>query len=163
MIDRMYCQEQLLRFSGLPGYPKTDEGRRSLIDAMQGAFSFAGQEALRRWVEDSLRGRDRCPLPRDAYQSGRDATPSSPAPAIKCFVCYDTGQSSAEFLVTTRHGRRTAQRLTGEQAANLWNRHREAQRRGDRAGMFAVDLQMIYEYTVPCECQAKQLRLPGSP
>ena len=163
MIDRMYCQDQLLRFSGLPGYPKTEEGRRSLLDAMQGAFVLAGREKLRRWVEDSLRSRDRCPLPRDAYGAGRDATPARLAAEIRCFVCYDTGKTSAEFLVTTRMGRRTAARLTSDQAKELWRKHREAQARGDRQGTFGIDRQMIYEYPVPCDCQPTQARLPEPP
>ena len=164
MIDRMYCQEQLLRFSGLPGYPKTDEGRRSLIDAMQGAFASAGQSALRRWVEDSLCYRDRCPLPRDAHVGGREATPPKPSPAIQCFVCYDTGKASAEFLVTWHHGgRRTAARLSVEQAAELWRKHREAQQRGDKQAMFGLGRQMIYEYPVACDCQPAQPRMPDPP
>lgn len=163
MIDRTYCQNQLLRLSGLPGYPKTDDGKRSLIDAFQGAFGFAGQEALRRWIDDVLRHTDRCPWPCDAYKRGGEVTPEKPKAKTRCFVCYDTGNAIAEFLVTWQHGQRYAQRLTPEQAADLWSKHREAEKRGDKAATFAPGKQVVYEGPVKCACRREVERMPPPP
>lgn len=162
-LDRQYCYEQSLRFSGLPGYPKTDDGRRSLIDAMHGAFAFGGPSVVRRWVDDCLRCCDRCPLPRDAYRAGAVGAPEKKTVAHRCTVCYDTGQSTAEFLVTWRDGKRFRQRLSTEQAATLWTKHRECEKRGDASGMLAVGKQMIYEGAVACECRPPERRMPEPP
>lgn len=163
MIDRTYCQEQLLRLSGLPGYPKTDDGKRSLIDAFQGAFGFAGQEKLRRWIDDVLRHTDRCPLPRDAYKRGGEVTPGRPQPKTRCFACYDTGRISAEFLVTWRGDQIFYNRLTPEQAAELRRKHLEAQQRGDLTATFRPKKQDIHEYPVPCQCRPEARPMPPAP
>lgn len=162
MIDRQYCQEQLLRLSGLPGYPKTDDGKRSLIDAFQGAFAFAGKDALRRWIDETLRYAEKCPLPRDAYRRGSEVTPEKPQVKTRCFVCYDTGQTVGEFLVTWRGGQQYSQRLTAEQAAALRKQEREAEDRGDRGAMFGPGKQGIYEGPVKCGCQ-QEARMPPAP
>lgn len=163
MIDRTYCTEQLLRFSGLPGFPKTEDGRRSLVDAMQGAFSFADREALRRWADDVLRECDRCPVPRDAYRQGKAVSPAPTPAATQCFRCYDTGKATAEFLVTWRDGKRYAQLLASEAAVAIWQRHHEAEKRGDRGATLAPGRQMIYEVPTPCRCQPGPARLPDPP
>jgi len=114
-------------------------------------------------VDDCLRHRDKCPLPRDAYQSGREATPGKPAGKVKCFVCYDSGQTVAEFLVTWKDDKRYRQQLTAEQAAALWKKHYEAEARGDTRAAFAPGKQMIYEAAVKCACQQEAPPMPPAP
>lgn len=68
MIDRSLCQFQLLRFSGLPGYPRTDQAVTEMLDAMQ--HSFSSEELLAGAVAEMLRVFRRCPAPADVYDAG---------------------------------------------------------------------------------------------
>ena len=89
-LDRQFCQQQLARFSGLPGYPKADDGKRSMIDAMQGAFAFEGGDvALKEWVEDWLRTEHYAPQPVDVWAAASVVRP--PPKAVRCEACDGTG------------------------------------------------------------------------
>ena len=170
--DREFCSAQMARLSGLPGYPKTDEAKRSFIEALHGAFAFAGADALRRWIQDALETCDRCPLPRDVYGAGREASPPKPRLPITCFHCYDTGVASVEFLLTWERSVTSSVRLTAEQAALLWEKHRQAEVEAskadpEQAGLirrsrtFSLGRQMIYSAAAPCDCRMARAAAPA--
>lgn len=153
----------LTLLSGLRGWPRSEGGRQALV---LGALAFSSEQKFQKFVVDWMRHEQTAPAPADLFQAAGTTRGDGGLHRARfnCTVCYDTGKTSAEFLVTTHQGgRRTAQRLSAEQAAKLWARHREAQQRDDRTAMFTVDRQMIYEYPVACECQPAQPRLPDAP
>lgn len=157
-IDRNYCKLEIARLAGLVGYPRTDGGVSSLLDAFS---EFSTQRQTAQFVSDWLRTERRAPQPADVYAASRAVTPGKPTPAIRCTLCYDTGQTVAEFLVTWRAGKRYCERLTAEQAAAFWQKNRESEARGG-GSILAVGKQMIYEGPVKCDCQREE-RMPPAP
>lgn len=145
---------QLSRLSGLPGFPKKTEAIQSLLEA---ALAFPDSALLDRFCADWLRAERKAPLPADLWETVRVKSKPRDDSDPKCTVCYDSGEVYAEFLVTCRpDGHKTRERLTPEQAAVLWVKHREAERRGDRAAMLQPGKQYIYEGPIQCSCGAKR-------
>ena len=168
----------LTLLSGLRGWPRSEGGRQALV---LGALAFSSEQKFQKFVVDWMKHEQTAPMPADLFQAAGSTRGDGGLQRAHfgCTVCYDTGKTSAEFLVTWRHGgRKTSHRLTTEEAARILERHREAEKEAqalDRAGKgpeakqireqrtLRIGAQMIYEYPVACECQAAPARLPDAP
>jgi len=148
--------------SGLRGWPKSDGGRRALVLA---AMAFETDRKFDKFVSDWMRHETVAPTPADLFSAaGHSRVDDGLQRAnYRCTVCYDTGKTSAEFLVWWQDGKKYHRRLTPEAAAALWKKHHEAEARGDKALAFAVGKQMIYEGPVKCACQQEEPPMPPAP
>ena len=84
MTSREICRTEFAKFAGLPGYPATNEGKTSALDAL---VTFQDEQSLRLWIHDALREFRYCPLPADIYSA------ASRPPRLKrwCGVKDDRG------------------------------------------------------------------------
>lgn len=168
----------LTLLSGLRGWPRSEGGRQALV---LGALAFSSEQKFQTFVVDWMRHEQTAPTPADLFQAAgtRGGIGGLQRAHFSCTVCYDTGKSSAEFLKTWHKGERpTIRRLSAEESATIWDKHREAEREAqalDRAGKgreakqireqrtLQIGTQTIYEYPDNCACQPKQPRLPDAP
>lgn len=165
--DHDGCREQILRFSGLMGWPKRPEGVQELISVATNSFQTL--VALRRAVDELLRSAKRCPVPSDLYEMAASLYERQKPSNYACTICYDTGTVVGPVLFTyEREGTVRKQRLTEEQAEEIWKRSRDAENKAGklerggnaeeanqerRANCLEVGKQMIYEYPFPCVCK----------
>lgn len=84
---RKHCKGQIMRFSGLPFFPLTEEGLRELVDALE---RWTLTEAHATAVVDELSEESqRCPTP--ASIRGVAYAKRPPSPSNGCSVCRGAG------------------------------------------------------------------------
>lgn len=156
MIAREICMNLLVCLEGLPGYPKGDAGKAAILNAMQKAFY--SERKLRLAVNDVLRYEKRCPVPSDFYEKaagmGEMDRRAGFKTSYRCFVCYDIGSTSYDFLCSYRDGALIEkQRLTPEQASELGKKLPPG---------CGGTRQAVYELSVSCACRIKPAAPPAN-
>lgn len=173
--DRDGCRAQILRFSGLPGWPKRPEGVQELVDVAQNAFQTLA--ALTRAIDSLQRTAKRCVVPSDLYEMAATVYEQGTSGAYTCTVCYDSGRIYAPVLFTWESGGRVRKQwLLPQQADAIRSksqageleaieleklsgtkdeRARNAERARDvrNAKCLQLNKQMIYEFPKPCRCR----------
>ena len=102
-LESAVALELILRFKILEKYPKTDDGEKALVKALQLAETkFLAERFVNSWIRNSKR----CPMPCDIYQSldqsGKVVSTTQsypkipkgqeiPPPEYYCNQCEDSG------------------------------------------------------------------------
>jgi len=162
MTNEKKVLQTLGLLSGLKGWPRSEGGRQALV---LGALAFKSEHQFQKFVTDWMRHEVTAPTPSDLFSAAgaKRGDDGLQTPHFHCTVCYDTGKTSTAFLVWWQDGRKYHRRLTPAEEAALWEKHLEAEKRGDRTAAFAPGKQMIFEGPVRCACQREVQRMPLAP
>ncbi len=90
MITKSEAAQRVLRFSGLPGFPTTEEGQDELVDAMRELAEDAdhADRMVRKWWKLS----SFCPTPHDLYQMAPSVRPEpTETHDADCSECEGSG------------------------------------------------------------------------